>query len=61
MYRLSNVSFNRNKLILYTLYIKNSIEERMLVDKEKTKNHVIFNNCKNDDISVEYSDFVVAD
>lgn len=61
MYRLSNVSFNRNKLILYTLYIKNSIEERMLADKERTKNHVIFNNYKNDDISVEYSDFVVAD
>lgn len=61
MYRLSNISFNRNKLKLYTLYIKNSIEEKMLLDKEKTKNHVIFNNCKNNDIDVEYSDFVIAD
>lgn len=61
MYRLSNISFNRNKLKLYTLYIKNSIEEKMLTDKERTRHHVILNNCKNNDDNVQNYDFVVAD
>lgn len=61
MYRLSNVSFNRNKLKLYTLYIKNSIEEKMLTDKERTRHHIILNNCKNNDDNVQNYDFVVAD
>ena len=61
MYRLSNVSFNRNKLKLYTLYIKNSIEEKMLTNKERTRHHIILNNCKNNDDNVQNYDFVVAD
>ena len=61
MYRLSNISFNRNKLKLYTLYIKNSIEEKMLTDKERTRHHILLNNCKNNDDTAQNYDFIVAD
>lgn len=61
MYRLSNLHLNTNGIELYTLYIKNSMEERLLSTKETTTNQIITNNCENNIVIEENSDFVIVD
>lgn len=60
LYRLSNVYFN-NKIILYTIYVKNSIEETRLNNKPLSETHTIVNNCENEIKTDNYSDFVIVD
>lgn len=61
IYRLSSVGFNSNPIKLYTLYIKNTLEEKRLADRELSSNHVIVNR---NEINVQYdekSDFIIVD
>lgn len=57
MYRLSKVCFRMNKIILYTLYIKNTMEQKSIEIKDRATNHNVKNNST-DEINF---DFVVAD
>lgn len=61
IYRMSNISFNSNNIILYSLYCKNSMEERLLDNKEKANNHTIINKCEKNIFSEKNSDFIVVD
>lgn len=61
IYRMSNISFNSNNIILYSLYCKNSMEERLLDNKEKVNNHTITNMCEKNIFSEKNSDFIVVD
>lgn len=61
IYRLSNTRFNSNKLILYTLYVKNSLEETKLAEKLPTKTHTIVKNCENE-VKIENNfDFAIVE
>ena len=55
-YRLGNVKY-KGILTLYTLYIINSQEERLNLNKELTNNHNILNNDNNE----ENNDFIIVD
>lgn len=61
IYRLSDLRFNSDKIKLYTLYCKDTIEEKQLMNKEVSSNHIIINKCENIVISNEISDFVIVD
>lgn len=61
MYRMSNLSFRSGNIVLYSLYCKNSMEERLLENKEQANNHTIVNNCKKCVVSEENSDFIIVD
>lgn len=57
LYRLSNITFPKNKILLYSLYITNSAEEKKLQNKILLNNHTITENVKN----VNKCDFFIAD
>lgn len=57
LYRLSYVYFPDNKIILYTLYCRNTMEEKKLENKSLMQNH----NVKNSNEDEIISDFVVVD
>ena len=61
MYRMSNLSFRSGNIVLYSLYCKNSMEERLLENKEQANNHIIVNNCEKCVVSEENSDFIIVD
>lgn len=61
IYRMSNLSFRSGNIILYSLYCKNSMEERLLENKEQANNHIIINNCEKCVVSEENSDFIIVD
>ena len=61
MYRLSNVNFNSGKILLYTIYCKNTSEERLLDNRDLAENHKIVINNKNSNIEENNSDFIVVD
>lgn len=61
MYRMSNIYFRSNNILLYSLYCKNTIEEKLLENKEHANNHTIINNCKKSVVSEKNSDFVIVD
>lgn len=48
IYRLSSVNFVGCHIPLFTLYCKNSIEERKVLEKEQSKTHKIVNNTENE-------------
>ena len=56
MYRLSNLFFNNMKLDLYSIYIKGTMEQRLLEKKELANNH----NVKNANTDEIFSDFIVS-
>ena len=60
IYRLSNIYFD-DKIILYTIFVKNSIEEQKLQNKPVSETHVIVNNCENRVEIVNNSDYVIVD
>lgn len=47
IYRLDNINFPDNKLKVYTIYCKNTIEEKQAFSRQSTKTHSIVNNCEN--------------
>ena len=57
LYRLSHLNFNNNKIQLYTLYCKNSQEQKLLESRIFESNH----NVKNSNSSEDFSDFSVVD
>lgn len=57
MYRLSNINFRQGSIKLYTIYCKNTMEQKLLENKATFKNHVI----KNDSTDDNFSDFIVVD
>lgn len=57
IYRLSNVTYPSGIIKLYTLYIRNSIEEKRLQSKTISKTHILTESEKID----ENLDFVIAD
>lgn len=59
-YRLSYCSFT-NPLYLYSLYIKNTVEESKLRVKKLAENHVIKEDIKNDIMNENNFDFVIVD
>lgn len=61
MYRLSKVVYKGSCIKLYTLYCKNSMEQRLMDNRELANNHRIVNNCENDAIIENNSDFVIVD
>ena len=61
MYRLSNVCYPTNKIKLYTIYIKNSLEEKKLQNRVVADTHTIVNKCENVVVSENNFDFVVVD
>lgn len=61
MYRLSGLGYREGKIALYTIYCKNSMEEKLLDNKELANIHTIINKCEKSVISEENSDFVVVD
>lgn len=60
IYRLSNVYYPNKKIILYTLYIKDSVEEKRLQNKTISETHILSNKEKNDEIGEKF-DLVVVD
>ncbi len=61
LYRLSHVNFNGSQLNLNTLYIKGSLEETKLLNKDVAENHTIVNNCQENVIFSDNSDFIIVD
>lgn len=57
IYRLSNVNFNMINIKLFSIYCRNTIEQKQLENKSLAKNH----NVKNSTDDEIYSDFVVVD
>lgn len=60
MYRLANVCYPRNKIKLYTIYVKNSLEEKKLQNRVVAKTHTIVNKCENAVVLENNSDFIVV-
>lgn len=60
IYRLSNIYFS-GKILLYTIYVKNSMEEQKLHNKVISDTHQIVNNCENEVNIVNNSDFLIVD
>lgn len=61
MYRLGNVYYPKGKIKLYSIYVKNSIEQSRLQNKPVANNHKIVNKCENLVVSENNSDFVLVD
>lgn len=61
IYRLSNVGLNKDKLLLYTLYCKDTLEEKALKERELLPNQVIINPINNFTINDANSDFIIVD
>lgn len=57
MYRLSNINFRLGKIMLYSLYCRTTLEQRLLENKTLATNHSV-KNSSNDE---NYSDFIVVD
>lgn len=57
IYRLSKINFRQMKIELYTIYCRNTIEQRMLENKSVANNHSV-KNSNNDE---SFYDFVVVD
>ncbi|AXF52203.1 MAG: putative SWI2/SNF2 ATPase [crAssphage sp. isolate ctcc615] len=57
MYRLSKIYFRSQSISLYSLYCKNTVEQKMIERKEIKDNH----NVKNSNANDIYSDFIVVD
>lgn len=61
MYRLSNVTYPNRKIKLYSIYVKNSLEQNKLQAKPISDMHTIVNKCENSVITENNCDFVIVD
>lgn len=61
LYRFTDVYIPSGKLKLYSIYIKNSLEESKINSKLVSETHSIVNNCENSVVSENNSDFVIVD
>lgn len=61
MYQLTQLHYIDNKLKLFTIYIKNSVEQSKMESKEKALVHTIVKNCENSVKIGNNYDFIIAD
>ena len=61
LYRLDRVCYPTPPIKLYSLFVKNSLEETKLLHKPIKEMHQIVNKCEIDDNGVNNSDFIVVD
>ena len=61
IYRLSNIEYPSGIIKLYTLYIKDSIEEKRVLSKTISQTHILADNEQKIEKIDENFDFVVAD
>lgn len=61
IYRLSNVRYTTNVIKLYSLYIKNSVEENKLCTKQISETHILIENEQKNEKINEKFDFVIVD
>ena len=61
IYRLSNVRYTTNVIKLYTLYIKDSVEEKKLDAKQISETHILIEGTEKNEKIIENFDFVVVD
>lgn len=61
LYRLNHLFFNANTAILYTLYIKGSLEQVRLESKIVDENHTIVNKCEENVVFDDNSNFILVD
>lgn len=61
IYKLVSLRFPNNLITLYSIYCKNTIEQRLLERKETAINHRIINNSEINIVSGENSDFIIVD
>jgi len=61
IYRLSNVRYTTNVIKLYTLYIKDSVEEKKLDAKQISETHILVDGVEKNEKIIENFDFVVVD
>lgn len=61
MYRLNNIFFRKNKIRLYTLFIRQSLEETKLSKRSISPTHTILNNNTNIEIIENNFDYIVVD
>lgn len=61
IYRLSNVKYTTNVIKLYTLYIKDSVEEKKLDGKQISETHILIEGTEKNEKIIENFDFVVVD
>ena len=59
-YRLNKVNWG-DKIMLYTIYCKNTMEERHIISREPANNHVVINNIENNIAYNENFDFITED
>lgn len=59
-YRMTHIEF-ANKVKLYTLFCKNSIEERAFENKKLNRNHIIVNSSEIEVIDDKNSDIILVD
>ncbi len=57
MYRLKKITFPKNEIKLYSIYVKNSIEEKRLQNKTLSETHTVEENVKNEN----NCNFIIAD
>lgn len=57
LYRLSHVSFSNDQIVLYSLYCRNTVEQKRIENKTLMKYHNVKNSIEDETIS----DFVVVD
>ena len=57
MYRLRKITFPKNEIKLYSIYVKNSIEEKRLQNKILSETHIVEENVKNKN----NCNFIIAD
>ena len=61
LYRLREIRFNDEQINLYTIYVKNSIENQRLMNKKRNRNHSL-NVADNFNINNENNlGFIVVD
>ena len=61
IYRLSNIYFNNNRIILYTISTTGTNEFKTLLSKPVTSTHIVTNKPKNSIVSIENSDDIIVD
>lgn len=61
MYQLTQLHYIDNKLKLFTIYVKNSVEQSKMENKEKALVHTIVKNCENSVKIGNNYDFIIAD
>lgn len=61
LYRLANVEFTNDEIVLYSLYCANTIEEKLIERKEIGVNHRIVNERQKQIIDTNNDDIIIVD